>query len=205
MQVCQAGGEFLSVPGEMALERPVLARLEILDFDFALDDHAQGGALHATGGKPATDLFPQQGREIESDEVVQRAAEPVSPGGDAPPFLCLRDGPGLRFKVSVDSVGEPVVKIGIDIAVIDGGEAVAPINDFFDRPATRCNTPCRLGGTVVLGRPFSVTHPIGIQADRRIVIDAVIALKVQPEKSGRRAAGGRGRRDVHRLVPGQRG
>ncbi len=53
---------------------PVLARLEVLDLDLALDDQAQGRALHAAGREPAADLLPEERRKVEADEVVEGAA-----------------------------------------------------------------------------------------------------------------------------------
>ena len=57
-----------------AVERPILLRLERDDFRLALADHAQRGALHAPGGEAAAHFLPQQRREIETDEVVERTA-----------------------------------------------------------------------------------------------------------------------------------
>ena len=56
------------------LERPVFLRLEDRDLVLALADHAQRRALHAAGRQPAPHLLPQQRREIEADQVVERAA-----------------------------------------------------------------------------------------------------------------------------------
>ena len=55
------------------VQRPVFLALEFLDLELALHDEAQRRALHAAGGKPAPDLLPEQGREIEAHEVVESA------------------------------------------------------------------------------------------------------------------------------------
>ena len=55
------------------VDAPVLARLEGRDFRFALANHAQRGTLHPAGGQPAPHLLPQQRRQVEADQVVQRA------------------------------------------------------------------------------------------------------------------------------------
>jgi hypothetical protein len=60
-----------SGPG-IGLDGPVLAPLEGLDLQLALDDQAQRRALHAPGGEPAADLLPQQRRQVEADQIVQR-------------------------------------------------------------------------------------------------------------------------------------
>ena len=54
--------------------RPVFARLERLDLFLALDDHAQRRRLHAAGGQAALHLAPQHRRQVEADQIVQRAA-----------------------------------------------------------------------------------------------------------------------------------
>ena len=58
----------------LALDGPVLLRLEGLDLLLALADHAQRRALHAPGGQPLPHFLPQQRREVEADEVVEGAA-----------------------------------------------------------------------------------------------------------------------------------
>ncbi len=58
----------------LGIDGPVLARLERKNLFLALADHAQRRALHATGGGARqTRFLPQQRRQIETDEVVQRA------------------------------------------------------------------------------------------------------------------------------------
>ena len=52
---------------------PVFLALECLDFKFALDDHAQRGALHTPGRKPGADFAPQQWRQVETDQIIKRA------------------------------------------------------------------------------------------------------------------------------------
>ena len=54
-------------------QRPVFLPDELLDFEFALADDAQRHRLHAAGRTRAGQLTPQHGREIEADEVVERA------------------------------------------------------------------------------------------------------------------------------------
>ena len=48
--------------------------LKMRDLVLALADHAQRRALHASGGQAAAHLLPQQRREIEADQVIERAA-----------------------------------------------------------------------------------------------------------------------------------
>ncbi len=69
----QLGLEFGAFLLEVGFHGPVLAALEGFDLFLALDDHAQGGALHPSGGQAAADLLPQQGRQVETYQVVQGA------------------------------------------------------------------------------------------------------------------------------------
>ncbi len=55
-------------------DRPVFLRPERRDLFLALDDQPQRGALHAAGRQSAPHLLPQQRRQIETDEVVERAS-----------------------------------------------------------------------------------------------------------------------------------
>ncbi len=70
----QLGTEDLLILLGPRLERPVLARHESLDLFLALADQAQRGRLHAPGGQTRLDLAPQQRRQIEAHQIVQRAA-----------------------------------------------------------------------------------------------------------------------------------
>ena len=54
-------------------DRPVFLRLERRDLVLALDDEAQRRALHAARGQPAPHLLPEQRRQIEADQIVERA------------------------------------------------------------------------------------------------------------------------------------
>ena len=65
----EGGGVFL----QLRLDGPVFARLERLDFLLALDNQAQRRALHAPRRQPAGHLAPQQRRQVEADQVIERA------------------------------------------------------------------------------------------------------------------------------------
>ena len=70
----ELGAEFAVGMPQIRLDGPVFARIEGFDLLLALDDHAQRRALHATGGQAALHLAPQHRRQVEADQVVQRAA-----------------------------------------------------------------------------------------------------------------------------------
>ena len=69
-QACAEGLPFLFCA---RVERPVFLRFERADFFLALADQTQRRRLHAAGRQARRNLAPQQRREIEADEVVERA------------------------------------------------------------------------------------------------------------------------------------
>ena len=60
--------------GAVGGQGPVLLRLEGLDLLLAHHDHAQRRRLHAPGRQAGADLAPQHRREVEADQVIERAA-----------------------------------------------------------------------------------------------------------------------------------
>ena len=58
-------------------QRPVFARDEFLDFEFAVADQPQRHRLHAAGRARARQFAPQHRREREADEIIQRAARHI--------------------------------------------------------------------------------------------------------------------------------
>ena len=62
---------------EMGDDRPVLARDELLDLDFAVAHESQRHRLHAAGRARAGELAPQHRREGEADQIVERPARPI--------------------------------------------------------------------------------------------------------------------------------
>ena len=56
----EPGCERLFILADVRFDRPVLARLERFDLEFALDDHAQRGALYSSRRQAGLDLLPQQ-------------------------------------------------------------------------------------------------------------------------------------------------
>jgi hypothetical protein len=77
---------------ELASMRPVLARLEGFDLFLALHDHAQRRRLHASGRESALHLAPQHRREVEADQVVERAPRLLRVDQVAGHLARMRDG-----------------------------------------------------------------------------------------------------------------
>ena len=73
VELVELGGERLRRMRALGFDRPVLAGDEGFDLLLALDDHAQRRRLHAAGGQPALHLAPQHRRQVEADQVVERA------------------------------------------------------------------------------------------------------------------------------------
>ena len=77
VELGQPCGEALAVRLEGGADRPIFLRLEDLDLALAVDDQAQRDRLHAAGGFGARQLAPQDRRQGEADEIVERAPRPV--------------------------------------------------------------------------------------------------------------------------------
>ena len=74
----QPGADLLALGrGEQRLDGPVFLGLEGLDLGLAVAHEAQGHRLHAAGRAGARQLAPQDRREREADEVVERPAGQV--------------------------------------------------------------------------------------------------------------------------------
>ena len=58
-------------------QRPVFARDEFLDLEFAVADEPQRDRLHAAGRARAGQLAPQHRRQREADQVIERAAREI--------------------------------------------------------------------------------------------------------------------------------
>ncbi len=75
VELDQIGRELLILGiAQVGLDGPVFARFEGLDLLLADDDHAQGRRLDPSSRQTATNLLPQQRREIEADQIIERPA-----------------------------------------------------------------------------------------------------------------------------------
>jgi hypothetical protein len=142
--------ELLAVEGEQArherlagcassrLHAPVLARLEGFDLFLALHDHAQRRRLHASGRESALHLAPQHRREVEADQVIERAPrllrvdQIARPGADAHGFLDRARG----------DLGEHHAMQRLVL------EQAALLQDLRDVPADRLAFAVRVGGQI---------------------------------------------------------
>ena len=102
LPLVQLGAEFLPALVAVQMHRPVFLGGKRTDFDLALADQAQGRALHAAGGQAATDLLPQQRRQVEADQIVERTARLL--GIDHVLRNFTRIGDGFQHRVAGDLV-----------------------------------------------------------------------------------------------------
>ena len=115
-------------------------------------------------------------------EVVHRAAQAPGPGRDRAPFIGGRFGLPLAVKERVNAVLEAVVVVGVDVAAVNRGEAVAVGDQHFDRPPR-----CRRGAREPFCADFAAAlfarlHARNGLRNQRVVADRVVALEIQPQK-----------------------
>ena len=70
-------GEALAVLFESRADRPIFLRLEDLDLALAVDDQPQRDRLHPARRLRAGKLAPQDRREREADQIIERAPRPI--------------------------------------------------------------------------------------------------------------------------------
>ena len=88
----------------------------------------------------------------------------------------------------MDAVGEAVVVVGIDVAVVDRGEGVAASENFFDRPPRAAGATGSFVGAVVFNAPIlAVVHPVAGDRDAGIGVDGMVAYEVDSQECGHRA------------------
>ena len=66
----QFGGELAAFVEEIRFQRPVFFRDESVDLILAFADETDGHTLHAAGGKPFADFFPEQRADLIPHETV---------------------------------------------------------------------------------------------------------------------------------------
>jgi len=73
VEFAQTRNEIAFFRDQVGFDSPVLTRYELLDFRLALADQAQRRTLDPARGQSALDLLPQQRRQIEADQIIERA------------------------------------------------------------------------------------------------------------------------------------
>ena len=97
-------------------------------------------------------------------EVVQRRLRPQAQAAIEPHSFGGGLGLAVLVEERVDAVLEAVVEVGIDVAVVDRGQAVAALEDPLDRPAAGLLAPGLLGGAIADDGGLSVLLRIQTRA-----------------------------------------
>ena len=123
----------------LTLDGPVLLRQERADLLLALADHAQRRALHAARRQPAAHLLPQQRREVEADEIIERA--PRLLGIDE-----LERQPARLPDRRTDGVARDLVEHhAVHVLAV---EIAARAQDLLQVPGDRLALAIRVGGQI---------------------------------------------------------
>ena len=192
VEMGEAGFERLLLGrAEEGVDGPVLARLEDLDLGLALADQAQRNRLNATGGAAARQLAPQDRREGEAHEVVERPARHV--GVDQRLVEFARVGDGVQHRLLGDGIEG-------DALHVDAVERLLAPEDLLHVPGDGFAFAIRVGGQIELAalghRPGD-----GIEALLGLGVD----LPVHGEILGRTDRAVLGRQIADMTVRGQHG
>ena len=113
---------------QMGEDRPIFAGDEFLDLELAVADDAQRDRLDAAGRARARQLAPQHRREVEADEIIERAAGAI--GVDQR----LVDLARMAHRILHRLLGDGVEDDAIDALVL---EQLLALQDLVDVPGDR--------------------------------------------------------------------
>ena len=154
----------------MGDDRPIFARNELFDLKLSIADDAQRDRLHPPGRARAGQLAPQNRRQVEADQIVERAARPV--GVDER----LVDLARIAHRLLDGVLGHSVEHHAIDALVL---EQLLALENFVDVPGDGLAFPVRVSredhAVGVLNRAADIAHPLGglrvdFPAHREIVV-----------------------------------
>jgi hypothetical protein len=117
-------------------DAPIFLRLEAFDLALAVDDQAQRDGLDAAGRLGAGELAPQDRREGEADQIIERAAGAI--GVDQ----ILVELAGLGHRVGYGRLGDGVERDPLHVL----GQDAAVAQDFLHVPADRLPFAIWIGG-----------------------------------------------------------
>ena len=117
-------------------------------------------------------------------QVVERAAQPPRPRADRAPLALGRTRLARLVEQRVHAVLEPVVEVGIEIAVVGRGERVAVRDEEVDREARGLGAARRVRGAVIDDARVAIGEP-GVAS----LMAASLATAWLPWKFSARKAG----------------
>ena len=134
--VGQFCNEWFVVVLQIRLDGPVFTGYEFLDFLFAFCNQAQRRALHPSRRQAGTDFSPQQRRQVEADQIVQRATR----------LLCVYQAlgkfSGVCYRFLDSGFGELVELYTVHILVL---ENVPRLEQLEQMPGNRFTFTIRVG------------------------------------------------------------
>ena len=105
------GGELAAAFVAVEMYRPIFLRFKRADLVFAFANKAQSGTLHTARAQTASDFFPQQRREVKTDQIVQRAAGLLRI--NQVHFDFARVGDGVEYGVFGDFVEHDTLRLDV--------------------------------------------------------------------------------------------
>ena len=130
------GGELATAFVAVEMYRPIFLRFKRADFVFAFANQTQGGTLHTTCAQTAADFFPQQWREVETDQIVQSATGLLRI--DQVHFDFARMGDGIEDGVFGDFMEHDTLRLDIF-------QTAFGFEDFQKMPRNGFAFPIRVG------------------------------------------------------------
>ena len=84
-------------------------------------------------------------------QIIKRPTQTICPCRDTAPPLVGRDRVRFRSKRSMDTVLEAVVKVRVNVTVVDCYQRITAVDDRRDRPTTGgCSASC-VDGSISIG------------------------------------------------------
>ena len=134
----EARGERLAGFGfQMRDQRPIFTRHEFFDFKFAVADQSQRHGLHASRGARARQFAPQHRRQIEADEIIERAT------GEIGVDQRLIDLARMRHRLLDRVLGDGVKDDAFDLLVLEDALLVENVEQM---PGDGFAFAIRIGG-----------------------------------------------------------
>src|SRR5262249_1449103 len=108
------------------------------------------------------------------------ACDSNPPGADRTPLIGGRRRLPFLVEKRMNAVLEAVVKVRIDITVVDSRKGVTSLQDHLDRPATAFHPARGFCGTMIDdAKVFVVSHPGLADRNSRVGVHRLISIEVE--------------------------